>query len=59
MLFESKWSRLENAIADAWIYFNGYWPNQAGTESNVERFEGYRANMITWRYKDADGWEKL
>jgi|JI9StandDraft_1071089.scaffolds.fasta_scaffold02054_9 hypothetical protein len=58
MLFESKWSRLENAIADAWIYFNGYWPNQAGTESNVERFEGYRANMITWRYKDADGWEK-
>ena len=58
MLFESKWSRLENAIADAWIYFNGYWPNKGGTETNIERFEGYRANMITWRYRDEDGWEK-
>ncbi|MBK8393891.1 MAG: N-acetylmuramoyl-L-alanine amidase [Leptospiraceae bacterium] len=58
MLFESKWSRLENAMADAWIYFNGYWPNKAGNQTNIERFEGYRSNMITWRYRDADGWEK-
>ncbi|HMV43757.1 MAG TPA: N-acetylmuramoyl-L-alanine amidase [Leptospiraceae bacterium] len=58
MLFESKWSRLENAMADAWIYFNGYWPTQDGSETNKERFEGYRANMITWRYRDDIGWEK-
>ena len=45
-------------MADAWIYFNGYWPNKAGNQTNIERFEGYRSNMITWRYRDADGWEK-
>lgn len=58
MIFQNNWSRLENAMADAWIYFNGYWPNKAGNETDIERFEGYRFNMITWKYKDKDGWEK-
>ncbi|MEM7179845.1 MAG: N-acetylmuramoyl-L-alanine amidase [Spirochaetota bacterium] len=55
--FQAGWTTLENAVADAWIYFHGYWPNKQGTKPNLKRFEGYRQNMVTWRYKDAN-WKK-
>ncbi|MDX1957916.1 MAG: N-acetylmuramoyl-L-alanine amidase [Leptospiraceae bacterium] len=57
MIFESKWSRLENAIADSWIYFHGYWPTKDGKKTNLDRFEGYRFNMVQWKYRDKEGWE--
>jgi hypothetical protein len=57
MIFQGKWTPLENAIADAWIYFHGYWPNKMGDKTDLNRFEGYRYNMVTWKYKDDDGWE--
>ncbi len=57
MIFEKGWSRLENAIADSWIYFHGYWPTKEGNKADLNRFEGYRYNMVTWKYKDSDGWE--
>lgn len=57
LVFEKGYSRLESAIADAWIYFHGYWPDKEGTKTNLERFEGYRYNMVTWRYRDENGWE--
>lgn len=28
LIFQSGWSKLENAIADTWIYFHGYWPKK-------------------------------
>ncbi|MDI7218597.1 N-acetylmuramoyl-L-alanine amidase [Leptospira santarosai] len=59
MIFKKGWSRLENAIADAWIYFHGYWPNQSGKKTDLSAFEGYRQNMIRWKYKDLPGWEEL
>lgn len=59
MVFKSGWSKLENAIADAWIYFHGYWPNQSGKKTDLSAFEGYRQNMIHWKYKDVPGWEEL
>jgi len=58
MIFEKGWSPLENAIADAWIYFHGYWPTKDGSRANLDRFEGFRYNMVTWKYKDDDGWEE-
>lgn len=58
MIFERGWSRLENAIADSWIYFHGYWPNKEGNKADLNRFEGYRYNMVSWKYKDIDGWEE-
>jgi hypothetical protein len=57
MIFEKGWSPLENAIADAWIYFHGYWPTKDGSRANLDRFEGFRYNMVTWKYKDDEGWE--
>lgn len=57
MIFQGGWNYLENAVADAWIYFHGYWPNKSGTKPNLKRFEGYRYNMVTWKYKDDEGWE--
>lgn len=58
MIFENSWTRLENAIADSWIYFNGYWPTKDGNQTDRKKFEGYRYNMVTWRYRDSFGWEK-
>lgn len=40
MIFKKGWSRLENAIADAWIYFHGYWPNQSGKKRTCPRSKG-------------------
>lgn len=56
MRFKMEWSRLENAVADAWIYFNGYWPNKSGKKTDLSNFEGYRQNMVTWKYADPTGW---
>ncbi|MGJ4786543.1 N-acetylmuramoyl-L-alanine amidase [Leptospira koniambonensis] len=56
MRFKMEWSRLENAVADAWIYFNGYWPNKSGKKTDLSNFEGYRQNMVTWKYADPSGW---
>lgn len=58
MIFQHKWSPLENAIADAWIYFHGYWTTKDGTKADLKRFEGYRQNMVTWKYRDNPGWER-
>ena len=57
MIFEKGWSALENAVADSWIYFHGFWPIKDGSKPNLDRFEGYRYNMVTWKYKDDEGWE--
>ncbi len=57
VISHGDWSRLENAMADAWIYFHGYWPTQNGKATDILRFEGYRQNMVTWKYKDDAGWE--
>jgi hypothetical protein len=56
--FKGDWNHLENAIADTWIYFHGYWPDQSGKNTDLTRFSGYRHNMVTWRYADSEGWEK-
>ncbi|MDF3820233.1 N-acetylmuramoyl-L-alanine amidase [Leptospira sp. 96542] len=58
LVFHSGWSKLENATADAWIYFHGYWSVKDGKTADLNKFEGYRQNMITWKYADGTGWEK-
>ncbi len=57
MVFVTGWTRLENAIADAWIYFHGYWSDKSGKKAELDKFEGYRHNMVTWAYRDSPGWE--
>lgn len=57
LVFQSGWSKLENAMADGWIYFHGYWSTKDGSKSDLSKFEGYRQNMVTWRYADDRNWE--
>ncbi|MGV3664935.1 MAG: N-acetylmuramoyl-L-alanine amidase, partial [Leptospira bouyouniensis] len=42
LVFQSGWSKLENATADAWIYFHGYWSKKNGKEGDLTKFEGSR-----------------
>lgn len=58
LVFQSGWTKLENAIADTWIYFHGYWSTKDGSKSDLTKFEGYRQNMVTWKYLDETNWEK-
>lgn len=55
--FVGDWTHLQNAVADTWIYFHGYWPDKTGKKTNKNKFTGYRHNMITWKYADPHGWE--
>ncbi|WP_246051904.1 N-acetylmuramoyl-L-alanine amidase [Leptospira idonii] len=57
MVFVANWSKLENAVADAWIYFHGYWSDKSGKKADLDKFEGYRQNMVTWKYADDKNWE--
>lgn len=56
--FVGQWTHMENAMADTWIYFHGYWPDRSGKNTNLEKFSGYRQNMVTWKYSDKPGWEE-
>ncbi|MCB1157198.1 MAG: N-acetylmuramoyl-L-alanine amidase [Leptospiraceae bacterium] len=56
MRFQAGWNTIENAMADAWIYFHGYWSDKSGTKADLKRFEGFRQNMISWAYRDSPGW---
>lgn len=57
--FVGDWNHLENAMTDAWIYFHGYWADQSGKNTNLNKFTGYRQNMVSWKYADVQGWENL
>lgn len=56
--FKGDWNHLENAMTDTWIYFHGYWADQSGKNTDMNRFSGYRHNMVTWHYADPQGWEE-
>ncbi|TGL48821.1 N-acetylmuramoyl-L-alanine amidase [Leptospira kemamanensis] len=58
LIFQSGWTKLENATADTWIYLHGYWSQKNGKETDLSKFEGYRQNMISWKYADDANWEK-
>jgi N-acetylmuramoyl-L-alanine amidase len=57
LVFAGGWSKMENAMTDAWIYLHGYWAEKSGRKADLTKFEGYRQNMVTWRYADKRGWE--
>lgn len=43
---------------DTSIYFTGY-RLKRNYSINYKNFKGYRHNMVTWRYKDAIGWQNF
>ncbi len=53
------WSDFQVAMADTWVYFHGYWTNKDHSAPWLEKNRGFRYNMVTWRYADDPGWEKI
>ncbi len=44
-------------LSDVSQYFTGY-PLDENRNICLDRFKGYRHNMIQWAFRDRDGWEK-
>lgn len=44
-------------LSDTSMYFLGY-PLNGSDRVNAAKFKGYRYNMVSWPYRDPDGWEK-
>lgn len=55
---EPGWNQFELMRADAWVYFHGYRSNRRGTEVNFNAVRGIRQNLVSWAYKENEGWEK-
>ncbi len=45
-------------LKDVSVYFTGH-TITADNKINVEKFRGYRYNMVSWRYRDPRGWEYI
>ncbi|MDH4261971.1 MAG: N-acetylmuramoyl-L-alanine amidase [Spirochaetia bacterium] len=45
-------SAFEWFLCDAWIYYTGYWSVVDGLNPDLEKFRGFRHNMVTWSYRD-------
>ncbi|MCB1174822.1 MAG: N-acetylmuramoyl-L-alanine amidase [Leptospiraceae bacterium] len=60
LITDRGWSQYEGARSDAWVYFHG-WKTRGGRSLRrwPEMNRGLRQNMLTWRYADPPGWEKL
>lgn len=56
MIFTGDRSRFQNFVCDAWVYFTGYWSRPNGLRADLRKHNGYRWNMLSWRYEDSKGW---
>lgn len=45
-------------LNDAASYFTGYQLERSG-KLDLKSFKGYRYNMVTWAYRDNQGWEEI
>lgn len=50
-------SRFGWFLSDTNLYFTGY-PLTKDRKPDLEKFRGYRHNMVHWAYADPPGWEK-
>jgi hypothetical protein len=41
-------------MADAFIYYIGFWSKPDGVHTDYSRFRGYRHNLVSWSYADSD-----
>jgi hypothetical protein len=44
-------------LSDVSYYFTGY-PLDRRNRTDYKDFTGYRYNMVTWAYRDSEGWQK-
>jgi len=58
LISDPGFTQFESAKGDAWVYFHGYRMLKNNTPW-LGKNRGIRWNMITWKYSDPPGWEKL
>ena len=54
----NKRSSFQWFLNDVSLYYNSY-PLHKNLKTDTANFKGYRHNMVSWKYKDEDGWEKF
>ena len=55
---DAGWSRFESARADAWVYFHGYRSLRNGRSPWMQKYRGYRHNMVNWIYRAPGNWAR-
>ncbi|MBV6493405.1 MAG: hypothetical protein LDLANPLL_01421 [Turneriella sp.] len=53
-IFDDRYKKFSSFMADAFIYFIGFWSKPNGVQTDYSRFRGYRHNLVTWQYADSD-----
>lgn len=51
---DDKFKTYPSFMADAFIYYIGFWSKNDGIRTDYNRFRGYRHNLVDWNYADSD-----
>lgn len=51
---DDRFKTYPSFMADAFIYFIGFWSKPDGLHTDFNRFRGYRHNLVNWSYADSD-----
>lgn len=51
---DDRYKVFPSFMADAFIYYIGFWSKPDGLHTDHTRFRGHRHNLVTWRYADSD-----
>lgn len=51
---DDKYRTYSSFMADAFIYYIGYWCKPDGVSTDYKKFRGYRHNLVQWSYADSD-----
>jgi hypothetical protein len=51
---DSRYRVFPSFMADAFIYYIGFWSKPDGLATDFTRFRGYRHNLVQWAYADSD-----
>jgi len=51
---DDKYKTFSSFMADAFIYYIGFWCKPDGLSTDFKKFRGYRHNLVHWSYADSD-----
>lgn len=51
---DDRYKVFPSFMADAFIYYIGFWSKPDGLRTDFTRFRGHRHNLVQWRYADSD-----
>ncbi|MBL8033656.1 MAG: hypothetical protein JNJ69_08150 [Leptospiraceae bacterium] len=51
---DDRYKTFSSFMADAFIYYIGFWCKPDGVSTDFQKFRGYRHNLVQWAYADSD-----